>query len=114
MITEKEAWLKLAEMFEPGRELPMVQDGSYYGPVTGICIGTLCLRNRGLIDGVGEEEMDDRLERYFRPLKTYSGYYWPCGSLSRAARATACGFLAVMCEEQEAGDLDLPLGFGRD
>ena len=96
-MTEKEAWLKIARMFTSGN-LPLVIDARRTFRVDGICRGTLYLRKRGFIDRQREMEMDHHLEWRFRPPDTPGGYYWPRNQDHHGERATACCFLAAMCD----------------
>lgn len=97
MLTEPQAWLELARIFEPGKSMPI------YYPDTGqrmqgICQGTAHLTMLGRISHRMEERMDDRLNEFFYPMqgdrRGESPFYWPVHV--RTERAFACGFLAEM------------------
>lgn len=96
-MTEKEAWLELAKIYEPGKPVP----GSDWFVRYGICHGIEYLQ--GGLDNVSGEMASDMRQRLeiFRPLDPDTetgGYYWGDRG-SRQPRATACGFLAAMCND---------------
>ena len=96
-MTEKEAWLELAEMFESGK--PVLQVHTDYvvsQPVDGICWGLEYLKQEGIIDSEMDSAMDERLYAFFWPENTHKGYFWRKGL--RKPRATACCFLAAICD----------------
>lgn len=100
-LSKHRAWLKLAEMFEPGKRLPLINPATKWGPgrggrVDGVCIGTIYLRVRGWINVARELEMDAELRRLFKPSRSnHFGYFW-CKGTHRKERATMCGFMAAM------------------
>ena len=97
MLTEKEAWLKLASKYEPGGRPPAYRGrtGSLIKVSSGICLGLEYLHLRDDITEDMDNTMDDRLHEFFAPCN-FTAYFWPKGKC-RAERATACGFLAAMC-----------------
>ena len=100
-MTEKEAWLEIAEMFDS--QGPTWQ---YYGmaePVAGICDALLQLcSQRRKISLDGRRTMINRLGKYFNPngKNPSFDFFWPNNRLriNRTLRATACCFLAAMCD----------------
>ncbi len=97
-MTEKEAWLELAKIFEPGRPALRVRtDYVPSQPVDGICWGIEYLHQKDTIDSVTDDAMDNRLYSFFRPENFIGGYFWRKGL--GQPRATACGFLAAMCDD---------------
>lgn len=101
MLSKHKAWLKLAEMFEPGERLPTIYPETSWAPnrqrVDGVCIGTIYLRVRGFINVARELEMDGDLRRLFKPLRgsRHLGYFWR-KKTHRKERAAMCGFMAAM------------------
>ena len=98
-MTEKEAWLELAEMFGSDRPLPQIRgtDDNFATTVDGICWGIEYLTQQGNINLDTDEAMDDRLYSFFLPERSVAGYFWPRGL--RQLRAMACCFLAAMCDD---------------
>ena len=101
-MTEKEAWLELAEMFDSAK--PTWYCGGVGGPVSGICDALLQLAaDQSKISWDMKLKMTRRLGEYFNPNgKDVSfEFFWPKNRLrtSRTLRATACGFLAAMCDD---------------
>ena len=97
-MTEHEAWLALARMFEPGPRMPLAVSlipGAYTGGerVSGLCLGTERLEALGDIDSLTRFTMDDRIE-IFNP-DMGDAWFWGEGG-ARKERATACGLLAAM------------------
>lgn len=101
MLSKHKAWLKLAEVFEPGKRLPLIHPATRWelasgGRVDGVCIGTIYLRVRGWINLARELEMDRELRQLFRPPRSaHLGYFWREGT-HRKERATMCGFMAAI------------------
>ncbi|KKM93880.1 hypothetical protein LCGC14_1204090 [marine sediment metagenome] len=102
LLSKHKAWLKLAEMFEPGKRLPTLSPSGLYlsrgdlnQRVGGVCIGTLYLSTRGWISKPRELEMDRDLRLHFKPPKSHHGYFWPPRT-HRKERATMCGFMAAI------------------
>ena len=98
-MTEKQAWLKLAGMYEPGARPPVYRDRckALVKVRSGICFGLEYLEMRGDITKDMDNTMEDRLREFFTPAD-FVAYFWPKGKC-RAERATACGFLAAMCDD---------------
>ena len=98
-MTEKQAWLELADKYEPGARPPVYRDNTQAlrKVSSGICFGLEYLQMRGDITDDMDNTMDHRLHEFFSP-GTFVGYFWPKGKC-RAERATACGFLAAMCDD---------------
>ena len=99
-MTEKEAWLELAEMFDSAE--PTWKFGGL--EVAGICDALLHLWvTQSKISGEEKEGMIDRLGKYFNPngKDPSFDFFWPNDRLrtSRTLRATACCFLAAMCND---------------
>lgn len=92
-MTEHEAWLELARIFEPGKPTPIFYHDCDER-ITGICQGTAYLRGRDQITDSMERRMDNRMDCYFQPSDPGT-FYWP-QQRNRAARATACGLLAAI------------------
>lgn len=98
-MTEKEAWLELAEKYEPGARPPVYRDDTnkLQKVSSGICFGLEYLQLRNDITRDMNTRMDFRLHEFFAP-GTFVAYFWPMGEC-RAERATACCFLAAMCDD---------------
>ena len=101
-MTEREAWLELAETFGADRPLPMHPRGwSLYG----ICSQLGRLYRQGTIPLCMEERMTTRLDECFNPnsVDLRKNFFWDAHDRrpTRDLRATACCFLAAMCEEEE-------------
>ena len=98
-MTEKEAWLELAGKYEPGARPPTYRDigGKLEKVSSGICFGLEYLHLRDDITEDVDYTMNDRLHEFFAP-GAFVAYFWPEGEC-RAERATACGFLAAMCDD---------------
>ena len=98
-MTEKQAWLELASKYEPGARPPVYRDRSktLMKISSGICLGLEYLELRDDITKDMCNTMDERLHEFFAP-DCFVAYFWPKGEC-RAERATACGFLAAMCDE---------------
>lgn len=97
-MTEERAWLKLAEIFDSSKPLPSYD----FVPFIGLCHGTAYLRRRRDINRVQEIHMDNYMFYHF--LDNYQPnhpFVWPedRSRVSRTLRATACGFLAAMCDD---------------
>ena len=92
-MTEREAWLELARMFEPETRRPRWPNTDL--PLYGIRQATAVLKERRTITIRMELLLDDKLRRFFQPTR-YVTFYWP--RLDRASRATACGLLAAMTQ----------------
>ncbi len=86
-MTEKEAWLELAEMFE----------GNNGTPDLGLCDNITKLWEKDLIDFRTEDSMVYRLSLF----DNGQVFYWPRNTRrpTRDLRVTACGFLAAMCDD---------------
>lgn len=82
-MTEKEAWLELARTYEG----------------TGHCELGLCWSIREMLRCNCRVAMRKRL-RLFAPGRS-AAWFWPINKSreSRDLRATACGFLAAMCDD---------------
>lgn len=104
-MTEKEVWLKIAEMFDSVE--PTWKGPGYYRRVIGICQATIRLADPGIglmsISYQMAERLNARLGEYFRPngKDPACDFFWPenCHRASRTLRATACCFLAAMCND---------------
>ena len=94
-MTEKAAWLELAEMFDSVEPLPIFRGVYCDFPPVGICDAILC---QGLPSRQGRR-MRQRLTS-FQPHE-WAIWYWPenITRTSRTLRATACCFLAAMCDD---------------
>ena len=94
-MTEKEAWLEIAEMFDS-------QEPTWCPGVMGICWATVTLQHRGMIGYATKHEMINRLGEYFNPngKDPTRDFFWPQDTrgVNRTLRATACCFLAAMCD----------------
>ena len=100
-MTEKEAWLEVAAMFEA--DAPTWKPPDIWEPVAGICAALLDLHNhQSKISLVRKREMIGRLGKYFNPdaRDVDCEFFWPDNDLrpTRDIRATACCFLAAMCD----------------
>ncbi len=100
-MTEKEAWLEVAEMFDSAR--PTWHFRGVVGPINGICDALLHLANeQSRISCDVERVMIVRLGEYFNPngKNVWFEFFWPDNHrrTSRTLRATACCFLAAMCD----------------
>ena len=97
-MTEKEAWLRLAEIFGADGELPTHFDW----PLIGICSQTKTLVHRRSITRYMQRRMIRRLDKYFNPngFNPESQFFWlpNTNRPTRTLRATACCFLAAMCD----------------
>jgi hypothetical protein len=97
-MTEHEAWLEAAKMFEGTKPLPWLFKGRQ---IVGICQAPTYFHQEKKISYCVREDMKERVERYFNGGKRYGEwewYYWP--GASRAPRATACGLLAAMTNDK--------------
>ena len=92
-MTEHEAWLELARMFEPGKDMPRLSSGC---TIRGICPAMAHLANHHR--RVPYSTMIERLKEHFMPLNKHSWQFWWREGYERAARALACGLLAAMTE----------------
>ena len=94
-MTEKAAWLELAEMFDSVEPLPIFRGEYCAFPVVGICDAIL----RQGLPLRQCSRMRQRLTS-FQP-KEWAIWYWPenITRTSRTLRATACCFLAAMCDD---------------
>ncbi len=98
-MTESEAWLKIAEMFEsPG------PTWRYFNqPITGICDSLKRLWvEESVISHTTEREMFHRLAKHFNPNGRNPAFefFWDHNRRrsTRTLRATACCFLAAMSQ----------------
>ena len=99
-MTEKKAWLKIAEMFDSDGPLPEMRLSPF--PFIGLCHGTVVLRRRGDISYTREDHMDRVMFAHFRyDNNPNHPFVWPkdASRVSRTLRATACCFLAAMCDD---------------
>ena len=100
-MTEKEAWLRIAEMFESGG--PTWKWYATSPTIVGICQATAKLRSDFLIDWWMKDAMNARLAEHFNPngKDPVFEFFWPenLRRTSRDLRATACCFLAAMCDD---------------
>ena len=100
-LTEREAWLYLARKWErptKGEDgLPCAFGGDERDD--GVCFAISALRTRALISGDLARTMRFRLD-CMRPFPM-GRYYWELTAEGAQERATACGLLAAMCEEEE-------------
>jgi len=100
-MTEKEAWLELAEMFDSAE--PTWNYFASTKSVTGICDALLVSYQKNEISSEEKRKMIERLGEYFNPngRNINWDFFWPnnCLRASRILRATACGFLAAMCDD---------------
>ena len=94
-MTEKEAWLELAEMFGSGSRLPSIYPDISTYRVRGICDGIDYLEDRGKIPNVLMLPMEKRL---YESFDNGCIYFWGRNG-ARKPRATACCFLAAMCDD---------------
>ncbi len=101
-MTEKEAWLEVAEMFDSA--------GPTWGwrrmtdPVAGICDALSQLSDQqSKISFAKKRRMIRRLGESFNPngYDPWCDFFWPNNYLriNRTLRATACCFLAAMCDD---------------
>ena len=99
VMTEKEAWLKLAEMFDSNMPMPPIDENCYR--IIGLCQGTAYLSLRRTITWGMEDQMDRHMFSHFQDDDNYGTFLWPENRrrTSRTPRATACGFLAAMCDD---------------
>ncbi len=101
-MTEKETWLRIAEMFDSAE--PTWMWCAMLEPVAGICdaLGQLAWQQRE-ISRDERQEMIERLGEYFNPngYDPACDFFWPNDRrrTSRTLRATACCFLAAMCDD---------------
>ena len=93
-MTEKEAWLELAAMFDSGRRLPVIYRHTNIWRVEGICDGICHLKDRGKISDTVAGLMEKYLYDSFDNGRIY---FWGRNG-ARQPRATACCFLAAMCD----------------
>ena len=98
-MTEKEAWLEIAEMFESAEP---VWEYSLY-PTVGICdAGKRLCYQQCVIHADLNRKMMTRLGKYFNPngKDVQWEYFWADDTQrpTRDLRATACCFLAAMCD----------------
>ena len=87
-MTEKETWLKIAAQFDAAGPCDAI----------GICHGIDTLAAAAEASYALCNAMKVRL-RLFSPHQ--GGWYWPCDKrrVNRTLRATACCFLAAMCDD---------------
>ena len=99
MMTEKQAWLELAAIFLSDEPLPTHQPV----PFVGICSQLFTLVNRGAITAYRKGRMIRRLDEHFNPngVNPKTHFFWlsTAERSIRDLRATACGFLAAMCDD---------------
>ena len=84
-MTEKQAWLKFARDYDSTKHVKHI----------GLC---RTIEDSGVSGDMGFA-MRERL-RWFRPYP-HAVWYWPCNRtrLTSTLRATACCFLAAMCDD---------------
>jgi hypothetical protein len=104
MLTETQAWTKLAELYDRAAQ----GDPSVWGtPPEGV-LGGLCLDISKIeVHWATRKRMRTRLE-LFRP-KPSTMYWWLATYEGDGARAIACGLLAEMARRRESlAGLELP------
>ena len=105
-LTEREAWLYLAEKWEQAKP---DFEGDYGIFPSDRCAD--CMETNGLCGSVDElfcrsmisETTADRMDGALRRLRAGRGctYWWTLDVIGAQERATACGLLAAMCEDEE-------------
>lgn len=101
-MTEREAWLALAEACEKHVENPIYTDGRRCFYVNGVRCSRLC---SGIyFVGVAVEtiaSMKRKLVKY-GPSSAFGGYYWPRTAEGMAQRAEFCRKMAELCAQEVA------------